>query len=123
MKIVGCDLHARQQSIAMMDSETGEFVEKTLLHKGSAVQTIGSLPHPSAKTARLDKDRARNSHPDPLNSLNQSPNNSHFFNTHAPLSKVTSELPLTPGTVPSPRKTLPQADFPIPIQPSSSNPV
>ncbi len=38
MKIVGCDLHARQQSIAMMDSETGEFVEKTLLHKGSAVR-------------------------------------------------------------------------------------
>ena len=38
MKIVGCDLHARQQSIAIMDSETGEFVEKTLLHKGSAVR-------------------------------------------------------------------------------------
>src|SRR5437879_12777315 len=38
MKIVGCDLHARQQSIAMMDSETDEFVEKTLLHKGSAVR-------------------------------------------------------------------------------------
>src|SRR5438309_5607352 len=38
MKIVGCDLHAIQQSIAMMDSETGEFVEKTLLHKGSAVR-------------------------------------------------------------------------------------
>jgi hypothetical protein len=38
MKIVGCDLHARQQSIAMMDSETGEFLEKTLLHTGSAVR-------------------------------------------------------------------------------------
>ena len=38
MKIVGCDLHARQQSIAMMDSESGEFVEKTVLHKGSAVR-------------------------------------------------------------------------------------
>src|SRR6266508_1821325 len=38
MKIVGCDLHARQQSIAMMDSESGEFVEKTLLHKGRAVR-------------------------------------------------------------------------------------
>jgi len=30
------DLH--HGLIAMMDSETGEFVEKTLLHKGSAVR-------------------------------------------------------------------------------------
>ena len=30
MKIVGCDLHARQQSIAMVDTETGEFLEKTV---------------------------------------------------------------------------------------------
>ena len=29
MKIVGCDLHATQQSIAMVDTETGEFTEKT----------------------------------------------------------------------------------------------
>jgi hypothetical protein len=28
MKIVGCDLDARQQSIAMVDTETGEFTEK-----------------------------------------------------------------------------------------------
>jgi transposase len=38
MKIVGCDLHARQQSIAMVDSETGEFSEKTLHHEGNAVR-------------------------------------------------------------------------------------
>ena len=30
MKIVGCDLHARQQSIAMVDAETGEVTEKRL---------------------------------------------------------------------------------------------
>jgi hypothetical protein len=29
MKIIGCDLHARQQTIAMADTETGEFTEKT----------------------------------------------------------------------------------------------
>ena len=29
MNIVGCDLHALQQSIAMVDTETGEFMEKT----------------------------------------------------------------------------------------------
>ena len=34
MKILGCDLHARQQTIAMVDTETGEFTEKTLEHKG-----------------------------------------------------------------------------------------
>ena len=32
MKIVGCNLHARQQRVAMMDSETGEVTEKVLKH-------------------------------------------------------------------------------------------
>jgi len=38
MKIVGCDLHARQQSIAMLDSETGELTEKVIRHEGNAVR-------------------------------------------------------------------------------------
>jgi transposase len=38
MKIVGCDLHARQQTIAMVDTESGEFTEKTLTHEGNAVR-------------------------------------------------------------------------------------
>src|SRR5262244_4651589 len=38
MKIVGCDLHARQQTIAMVDAESGEFTEKTLDHEGNAVR-------------------------------------------------------------------------------------
>ena len=38
MKIVGCDLHARQQSIAMLDTGTGEITEKTLDHEGNAVR-------------------------------------------------------------------------------------
>jgi transposase len=38
MKIVGCDLHAKQQSIAMVDTETGEFIEKKLLHEGNSVR-------------------------------------------------------------------------------------
>ena len=38
MKIVGCDLHAKQQSIAMVDTETGEFTEKTLSHEGNEVR-------------------------------------------------------------------------------------
>jgi len=40
MKIVGCDLHARQQTIAMVDTETGEFTEKTLCHEGDAVRAF-----------------------------------------------------------------------------------
>jgi hypothetical protein len=38
MKIVGCDLHARQQSIAMLDTATGEFTEKIVHHEGNAVR-------------------------------------------------------------------------------------
>jgi len=37
MKIVGCDL-AKQQTIAMVDTETGEFTEKTLAHEGNKVR-------------------------------------------------------------------------------------
>ena len=33
-----CDLHARQQTIAMVDLETGEFSEKTLAHEGNMVR-------------------------------------------------------------------------------------
>src|SRR5207249_10839985 len=38
MKILGCDLHAKQQSIAMVDTETGEFTEKTLSHEENQVR-------------------------------------------------------------------------------------
>lgn len=40
MKIVGCDLHARQQTIAMVDTETGELTEKVLSHEGNAVRAF-----------------------------------------------------------------------------------
>ena len=42
MKILGCDLHAKQQTIAMVDRKTGEFTEKTLSHEGNEVPII---PH------------------------------------------------------------------------------
>jgi transposase len=38
VKIVGCDLHARQQTIAMVYTESGEFTEKTLFHEGNALR-------------------------------------------------------------------------------------
>ena len=33
MKIIGCDFHTRQQQIAMLDTETGELVERQLQHE------------------------------------------------------------------------------------------
>jgi hypothetical protein len=38
MRLIGCDLHASQQSIAMLDRDTGVVVEKTFTHEGEAVR-------------------------------------------------------------------------------------
>jgi hypothetical protein len=47
MRLVGCDLHARQQSIAMLDRDTGVVVEKTFTHEGEAVREFyASIPPP-----------------------------------------------------------------------------
>lgn len=47
MRIIGCDLHARQQTIAMLDRETGEVVEQTLKHEGDIVRAFyAALPAP-----------------------------------------------------------------------------
>jgi hypothetical protein len=42
MKIVGCDLHARQQSIGLLDTETGELIERTLDHEADQVREFYS---------------------------------------------------------------------------------
>jgi len=48
MRIIGCDLHTRQQSIAMLDTETGEVIEKTLQHEGEEVRRFyAQLPRPA----------------------------------------------------------------------------
>src|SRR5215831_6619775 len=47
MRIIGCDLHARQQTLAMLDTETGEVVNLTLTHEGNNVREFYSkLPRP-----------------------------------------------------------------------------
>ena len=47
MRIIGCDLHARQQTLAMLDTTTGEVVEVTLKHEGDNVREFySSLPGP-----------------------------------------------------------------------------
>jgi len=43
--IIGCDFHPRYQQIAMMDTETGELVERRLEHEnGEAREFYASLP-------------------------------------------------------------------------------
>jgi len=42
MRIVGCDLHARQQTLAMLDNTTGEVVTMTLKHEGNNVREFYS---------------------------------------------------------------------------------
>jgi transposase len=47
MTFVGCDLHTRQQHVAVLDTETGEMQERRLAHDDHAVeQFYGSLPRP-----------------------------------------------------------------------------
>jgi transposase len=47
MRIIGCDLHASQQSIAMLDQDTGETLDVTLKHEGTTVRDFyAALPRP-----------------------------------------------------------------------------
>ena len=42
VRIIGCDLHARQQTLAMLDTTTGEVVEVTLEHEADNVREFYS---------------------------------------------------------------------------------
>jgi hypothetical protein len=47
MRIIGCDLRARQQTLAMLETTTGEVVNLTLMHEGNEVRDFYSqLPRP-----------------------------------------------------------------------------
>jgi hypothetical protein len=47
MRIIGCDLHAPQQTVAILDPTTGEVVRMTLTHEGDNVREFySSLPQP-----------------------------------------------------------------------------
>src|ERR1700693_2205193 len=48
MMIIGCDFHPRYQQIAMLNTETGELVERRLEHEnGEARAFYASLPKPA----------------------------------------------------------------------------
>jgi transposase len=40
MRIIGCDFHAGQQTLAMLDRDTGEISRQTLKHEGDTVATF-----------------------------------------------------------------------------------
>ena len=63
MRIIGCDLHARQQSIAMLDTTTGEMVNLTLMHEGNEVREFYSSA-PGACRHRSNRIDAMVSEPD-----------------------------------------------------------
>ena len=42
MQIIGCDLHTRQQTLAILDTTTGEVVEKSLVHEANNVRNFNS---------------------------------------------------------------------------------
>jgi hypothetical protein len=45
--IVGCDFHPSYQQIAMVDTGTGEWMERTLSHEGEEVRRFyADLPKP-----------------------------------------------------------------------------
>ena len=47
MRIIGCDLHSRQQTLAMLDTATGEIEKRTLKHEENIVREFYSnLPRP-----------------------------------------------------------------------------
>ena len=47
MRIIGCDLHARQQTLAMLDTTMREVVNLTLMYEGNSVREFYSkLPPP-----------------------------------------------------------------------------
>jgi transposase len=48
MRIIGCDLHARQQTLAILDTTTGDVVNLQLMHEGNQVREFYStLPRPA----------------------------------------------------------------------------
>jgi hypothetical protein len=40
MMIIGCDLHTRYQQIAMLDTDTGELVERRLEHENGEARSF-----------------------------------------------------------------------------------
>jgi len=68
MRIIGCDLHARQQTLAMLDTTTGEMVNLTLMHGGNEVK-----PDPTSRRASWPTFRSAIAHDAPKSGAGHGP--------------------------------------------------
>ena len=57
MRIIGCAFHTRQQTLAMLDTETGEVVRMNLTHEGNDVREFYSRFHARCVWASKPQDR------------------------------------------------------------------
>ena len=49
MRLIGCDLHAAQQTLAILDRDTGEVREAVVHHEGDQVRRFyAGFPPPSS---------------------------------------------------------------------------
>ena len=59
MTFVGCDLHTRQQQVAVLDTDTGEVQERRLAHDDQAVeQFYAACLAPSRSASRAPATRS-----------------------------------------------------------------
>ena len=56
MRIIGCDLHARQQTLAILETTPGEIENRTLLHEGNQVRELYTE---LTRTATMKRHRAK----------------------------------------------------------------
>ncbi len=52
MKIIGCDFHPSFQQIAMLDTETGELVERRLSHTCGEAKQFYDTPESADESGR-----------------------------------------------------------------------
>jgi hypothetical protein len=53
MTLNGCDLHARTQQVAVLDTGTGEIQEHQFPHHGDAVERFYAVPRPGESPTGL----------------------------------------------------------------------
>jgi hypothetical protein len=58
MRIIGCDLHARQQTVAMLDTFTGEVVKMTRIRRKIRNDRENILANSHVLTAYLEQSKS-----------------------------------------------------------------
>jgi hypothetical protein len=91
MRIIGCDLHARQQTVAMLDTATGEVVKMTVTHEGNNVREFYSkLPRPAPSDRQWPGKLPANAQAD------KSPSPRNFRLSLVAVRMIVAPLPVVP---------------------------